>query len=135
MTTRPMTYLQERPIGYITQPLKKRYAVLSGAIGAIRRHSNFQSPKQICEAIVSVLCASEFLRTYDRIGLLLDGGEVGTRFLKAMTTFDVPVMLDWATTNLIILAVAAIVLCTIRPSPKRWLVTAIGKWQWRKSSR
>ena len=133
-----MTYHQERLIPHITQPLKNCFVVLSAAIGTIRRNSHFQSPKHICGAIASAICATEMLRTYDRIGLLLDGSEVSEKFLKALTTFDFPSMADWATTNFLVLAVVAILLWMVRPMlepPTRWLVTAIGKYQRQARSR
>ena len=102
---------------------------LTTLAGRIRNFWDRQPPKA-CELILSLACVSEFLRNFGKIGLILDGGETSERLVKAITTFNVPSMADWATTNVTALVIMAILLWTLRPM----IATAVGKCQqWKKS--
>ena len=127
-----MTCGQSRSNTCITQPLKRRSDTLSTLAGRIRNVWNVKPPKQVYGTI-SAMCAVGFVRNhFERIGLILDGGEVSQKVTKMATTFAFSSMADWAADNLLALAMVAVVLWTMRPSPKRFLVTAINKWrQWR----
>ena len=123
-----MTCGHSRSNACITQALKRRPAILSALAGRIRNNLDFQPPKSGMEhGTILFVCMMGF----NKIGAVLDGGEVIERAATAITTFDFPGIANWTTTNFIALAVLAIFLWTVRSilgPPTRWLLAAVHKW-------